>query len=762
MKKILSIIMGLTMIISAMVTPCMIFAEGEDNVVTESFSVDFGGISAKEYQSYKDLGVVYDGLTTGYATTSIDHNGIILTNARPANTSNYSEYIDIRAEKVVDEYNNETNSMLTQAGFKGNLNISFRFQLYNSGGQYRMTLLGIKDDGTIVNTDYNSGSARLQIQSYGYVTTSGVIASLSDIGTSKAELNVTLDTVSGQYTMRLKNDGTPVGTEGSGLWGECGEDVAFYGIRLNPTSCNVNQTARVIALEELIVTSDTAVDSEDAMAVRNAADAISNSDFPVNLEAMSPQEFALPALESDSDVNLSWSSSDSSLVSIADSVATVSSNTSSTDVGKAWLSATFTKGTVKLTKKFKVGVLSSLLYKKDISDADTVTDLMARGILINKDGNLNSVDSSYSSGNGIVNEFTLTRASYTFGNAYADYYFKDFNEVYSDETRTETWTNGYAGNLNFSIFMKNFNGHTYQIYLLMADADGNICVQAANAEPCIKLTSAAAPNWTFNGTTIVSARNYANLTYNVNTLTGAVTCTAGSAVASATLPYYGEGYKLIGFRVFAYGSTASGRIIGFNNIKITRAVEDADDTSVRGVANILTGEYLGVNLNCVSDNITLPTTVNGASVSWASENTDVIGNDGTVTIPEEKGTSTDACLVATITKGNHSMCKRFYVTVVNPDIQILNITPDLSAGNVSYTLANKSPDVINGDAYLASYADNTLVGISIQELKGIEFGDSKDIVQNLNLSATPELVKLIVVDKNLKPYIKDVEYDVSQ
>lgn len=68
-------------------------------------------------------------------------------------------------------------------------------------------------------------------------------------------------------------------------------------------------------------------------------------------------------------------------------------------------------------------------------------------------------------------------------------------------------------------------------------------------------------------------------------------------------------------------------------------------------------------LDSVTADLTLPTTQNGCEVSWASDNTAVLANNGTVTRPEAGQANANVKLTATITKGAASVTKDFDVTV---------------------------------------------------------------------------------------------------
>lgn len=72
----------------------------------------------------------------------------------------------------------------------------------------------------------------------------------------------------------------------------------------------------------------------------------------------------------------------------------------------------------------------------------------------------------------------------------------------------------------------------------------------------------------------------------------------------------------------------------------------------------------GDSASNVTQNLTLPTSLNGTTISWASDNTSVVANDGTVTRPASGQPSATVTLTATIQKGSTTDTKTFTVTVI--------------------------------------------------------------------------------------------------
>jgi trimeric autotransporter adhesin len=80
-------------------------------------------------------------------------------------------------------------------------------------------------------------------------------------------------------------------------------------------------------------------------------------------------------------------------------------------------------------------------------------------------------------------------------------------------------------------------------------------------------------------------------------------------------------------------------------------------------AALAIGYATGDSANSVTQNLTLPTTSNGATITWASDNPSVVATNGTVTRPASGQPNATVTLTATITKGAATDTKTFTVTV---------------------------------------------------------------------------------------------------
>jgi hypothetical protein len=111
----------------------------------------------------------------------------------------------------------------------------------------------------------------------------------------------------------------------------------------------------------------------------------------------------------------------------------------------------------------------------------------------------------------------------------------------------------------------------------------------------------------------------------------------------------------------------------------------SDPDSVTADYNALQITYAsGDNYSSVTQNLTLPVLGGyGSTITWASSNTSYINTDGTVTRPSYATGDAYVTLTATITKGESSNTKTFYVTVKKSEV----ITDEDSAVADSSALA---------------------------------------------------------------------------
>lgn len=95
----------------------------------------------------------------------------------------------------------------------------------------------------------------------------------------------------------------------------------------------------------------------------------------------------------------------------------------------------------------------------------------------------------------------------------------------------------------------------------------------------------------------------------------------------------------------------------------------ADLNAVAAAKDALEVGYAsGDSASSVTQNLTLATEQGGVAVSWSSDKTAVIGNDGTVNRPSYHEQNQEVVLTATLTKGGFEETKEFTVTVLKQDL----------------------------------------------------------------------------------------------
>ncbi|GAB6006821.1 hypothetical protein JCM12214_27210 [Geobacillus vulcani] len=103
------------------------------------------------------------------------------------------------------------------------------------------------------------------------------------------------------------------------------------------------------------------------------------------------------------------------------------------------------------------------------------------------------------------------------------------------------------------------------------------------------------------------------------------------------------------------------------NVKASQDGITATSADVAAVAAakaaLAIGYASGDDANNVTQDLTLPTTSNGATITWTSSNPSVVATDGKVTRPATGQSDATVTLTATITKGSATDTKTFTVTV---------------------------------------------------------------------------------------------------
>jgi len=248
------------------------------------------------------------------------------------------------------------------------------------------------------------------------------------------------------------------------------------------------------------------------------------------------------------------------------------------------------------------------------------------------------------------------------------------------------------------------------------------------------------------------------------TITGQMPLTTG-ADGKATIDLadgtYTYGVTATGFNAITDGSVTVNGAAATVDITMTATVVEPNDAEkvATAKANLTLGD-----LSAVTADLTLPTTQDEATVTWASSNTNVITNDGQVTRPVAGQPDAAVTLTATITVGEVSDTKEFTVTVkaeeaIEPTTHTLTLsgeglTSDPAAGaiaeNISVTITvtpaqgkRVASFTVNGDdkkaeltgtplQYIFTITADTTVEVTYEAITG-----TQEATQGGTITVTP-------------------------
>ncbi|MEC1772500.1 immunoglobulin-like domain-containing protein [Schinkia azotoformans] len=100
-------------------------------------------------------------------------------------------------------------------------------------------------------------------------------------------------------------------------------------------------------------------------------------------------------------------------------------------------------------------------------------------------------------------------------------------------------------------------------------------------------------------------------------------------------------------------------------VKVLKQTQTEAEAVASAKAALEIGHAIGDSINSVTQSVSLPTMgADGATITWTSDTTNVIGTDGTVTRPANSAGDASVTLTATITKGGATETKIFVVKVL--------------------------------------------------------------------------------------------------
>jgi uncharacterized protein YdeI (BOF family) len=173
-----------------------------------------------------------------------------------------------------------------------------------------------------------------------------------------------------------------------------------------------------------------------------------------------------------------------------------------------------------------------------------------------------------------------------------------------------------------------------------------------------------------------------------------------------------------------------------------------EDPNIAKLAEAKTALILG-DLTQVKSDLSLPTEGrNGTTISWESDDTDVIGNDGVVTRPDHGDGNAQVTLTATLTLGEQTDTKTFDARVIE--------APEKIGGTISGVLDQDKDAVVTVDSaivfalrdagyYIAD--DSGYLYVYTSDAPTVSVGDEVNLVGTLDIYYNqPELKDLTTED----------------
>ncbi|MCK9170683.1 MAG: hypothetical protein M0P01_09735 [Treponema sp.] len=244
----------------------------------------------------------------------------------------------------------------------------------------------------------------------------------------------------------------------------------------------------------------------------------------------------------------------------------------------------------------------------------------------------------------------------------------------------------------------NTNSDATTVSNVAAELSATISTAVNTADPITLPTEISgyddvAITWTSDKTAVISNDGIVTLPEETTTVTLTATIKKGSESLT----------KTISVTVYAKGATLT----------------DSDEAELAKSALTITCIAIGDTLSSVTDNLTLPSTVNGLTVTWGSSNETVITAAGTVT---RQDSNTEVTLTATITKNAASVQKTFTLTVLKKDTSGIEYTSATNHGTaetndngIKFTLTKLSTDKAWSYAALTELNSGTVYNPSFTE-----------------------------------------------
>jgi hypothetical protein len=164
-------------------------------------------------------------------------------------------------------------------------------------------------------------------------------------------------------------------------------------------------------------------------------------------------------------------------------------------------------------------------------------------------------------------------------------------------------------------------------------------------------------------------------------------------------------------------------------------------------------------------NLTLPITLNGATISWATNNASVLSAAGVVT---EVSEDTNVTLTATITKGTETDTKEFTVTVKNDPFANTIVVSDLnytegtwSNNTYGIVITNESNNTVEPTNLKIALPSNYEKSTSVDDVRKVNILNSNVKVYSISIQTTTTTGYVISLDNETKDVTISTDVNVD-
>ncbi len=297
--------------------------------------------------------------------------------------------------------------------------------------------------------------------------------------------------------------------------------------------------------------------------------------------------------------------------------------------------------------------------------------------------------------------YVITKKSVDGETDYSDRYmymyaFNRYFEKYSDETRTATYEQGLNGRYKIVSNVKHHisSGSQFQNDNIAMGSTIDKAkfpfIMAINSSKVYNYSDQSNPVYTGN---IVDKD--AEFVYTIDTKTGDYTAQVnGGNVYSTTVTPATVWGMMYTIKSKAY----AGDWIKVNSIKVYSLDDETVSNPLSQTASKLTMNDITDNPESVTGDVSLPTEIDGAAITWTTSNSKYITSGGVLT-ERPLESDADVILTAKISNGENVIYKDFYLTVSKENDPSVITDKDMQLVTIS-ALTSQNPEEISSDLNL--------------------------------------------------------------